>query len=55
MTIKNTTEGHRLRQEPRKGDQQTIEREHVDDDALQTPEEGPTEQGVALDPKRRID
>ncbi|MFN4208694.1 MAG: hypothetical protein ACK4HG_20040 [Agrobacterium albertimagni] len=55
MTMKATTEGRRLQQELPKGDRQTIERQHVDEDDLQTLEEGPTEQGVALDPKRRID
>lgn len=52
MTADKTAEPHRLQPDPPEGDRQTIERELAKQD---DPDEEPTEQGVDLDPKRRID
>jgi len=45
----------RLQPDPPEGDRQTIERELAKQDGSDSSEDEPTEQGVDLDPKRRID
>lgn len=54
MTSEKTAEPHRLQQDPPEGDRQTIERELENQDDPGSEDE-PTEQGIDLDPKRRID
>lgn len=53
MTTEKTAEPHHLQQDPPEGDRETIERELAHQDVAEEGE--PTEQGVELDPKRRID
>ncbi len=55
MTTDKTPQPHRLQQDPAEGDRQTIERQLADQDNDQKEEDEPSERGVALDPKRRID
>ncbi len=50
-----TTENHRLQSDPPEGDRKTIDRELERQDDKFEDEAEPTEQGVELDPKRRID
>lgn len=52
MTTEKAAEPHRLQPDPPEGDREMIERELAKQDS---PEDEPTEQGVELDPKRRID
>lgn len=52
MPTKTSAEPYRLQPDPPEGDRQTIERELAKRDSA---EDEPTEQGVELDPKRRID
>jgi hypothetical protein len=55
MTTDKTPQPHRLQQDPPEGDRETIDRQLADQDDQQRDEEAPSERGVALDPKRRID
>jgi hypothetical protein len=50
-----TTENHRLQSEPPEGDPKTIDRELKRQDEKLDRESERTEQGVDLDPKKRID
>ncbi|MDH4442719.1 MAG: hypothetical protein QE284_20350 [Rhizobium sp.] len=49
------TNSHRPQPKPPEGDRETIARELKRQDKNREKETGPTEQGVELDPKRRID
>jgi hypothetical protein len=53
MTTEKSAAPHRLQQDPPEGDRQTIDRELAKQDEAE--DEEATEQGVDLDPKRRID
>lgn len=50
-----TTKNNRLQPDPPEGDRQTIDRELERQGDKGEEEAKPTEQGVDLDPKRRID